>query len=163
MKKLRQNKSISAVAALVLFAVFAVSLLATLLAGSGVYRSITERDTLSYQNRTAASYVATRLRQVSSPQDLNVGAFGNSDALILTETVDGTEYVTKVYCCDGWLMELFSAADNSLDPEDGEKILPVEKFEISRREGMLSLSLTDSGGETVLLISPRGEEAAYAK
>ena len=65
-----------------------------------------------------------------SGADVTVEPFGEGEALVVR---DGTGYITRVYCYDGYLMELFTAADTLLLPESGKKILEM---------GELSLSLT---------------------
>ena len=61
MRKGRQH--ISALAALVLFGLFAGCVLAVLLTGAGAYRRLTGRDRASCESRTRMQYVAARVRQ----------------------------------------------------------------------------------------------------
>lgn len=148
MRNYAKAKSLSAIAALMVFAVFAVGILSVLLGGAGVYQRLTARDQSAYQNRTGVQYVATKVRQAeAAPQ---VDAFGGCDALVLSQQIGGVEYLTRVYCYDGWLRELFAAAEGNFSPEDGEKILPMDD---------LSLEL-DGGLLTVRLRNPDGTEAA---
>ena len=67
MKQKIQQKSISGLAALLVFALFAVGILSVLLSGAGAYQRLTRRDRLSYDSRTCAQYVAAKIRQAPAP------------------------------------------------------------------------------------------------
>ena len=131
-----------ALAALLLLAVFATGVLGTLLGGAGIYRRLTLRDRASYDSRTCLQYIATRVRQ--APSQVRTAVFGDGDALVISETVEHETYLTRVYCHDGWLMELFTISNGVFAPEDGEKILPLQKLTLSLDGSLISVSLTDS-------------------
>ena len=111
---------------LLLLLVFAVCVLSVLLTGADTYQTLTRRDQDSYDRRTAAQYLATRVRQADRADGIAVADFQGCDALELTETIDGTPYITRVYCYDGYLRELFSAAEAQMTPADGEKVLEAQ-------------------------------------
>lgn len=140
----RQSHLLPAAAAFLVLAVFAVGVLGTLLGGAGIYRRLTRRDLAAYNSRTALQYITTRVRQAPGP--LEVASFGAGDALLLSETIGEETYLTRVYCFDGWLMELFSEENGSFDPRDGEKVLPAEGLRLKLEDGLLTVRLTDSGG-----------------
>ena len=148
MREGKQKRSISALAALLLFAVFALGILSALLTGANVYRRLTARDRLQYDSRTAVRYVATKLRQAVSPAAVSVAAFGDGDALVLYEEFDGERYCTRVYCHEGWLMELCTGAAGGFAPEDGEKILPAESLSLTLEGGLLRAEIVGSDGQT---------------
>lgn len=137
---------------LAVLALFAVALLLVLLIGGRVYRDLVASGKESYQSRTAVQYIATRVRQA---REVDVEDFAGSDALVIREEVGGRVYLTRIYCCDGWLRELFSAETAQLKPEDGEKILEAEDLTFSLEDGLLTVVI-DS--ETVLLHLRSGEE-----
>ena len=142
---------LACLAALLLLGVFGVSILSVLLTGAGTYRRLVQRHQLSYDRRTCAQYVAARVRQAPSPDAVVLSRFGSSDALVIREDVDGTVYLTRVYCHDGWLMELFTVADGAFAPEDGEKILPLQSLSLSRDGTLISIYLTDPDNSSQLL------------
>lgn len=145
MKKTGTQQNMSSVAVLVLFAVFAVCILTLLLTGAEVYGRLTRRDDASYTARTAVRYLSTRVRQ-SGVESVTVEEFDGVTALVFYETYGSTRCVTRVYCHDGWLRELFSAADSSLAPSDGEKLLSLSDLEAALRDGILSVRLTHADG-----------------
>lgn len=152
-------KTLSAVAALLVLAVFALTILGVLLGGAGVYRRLTQHVAASADSRSAAQYLATKVRQAPLPGQIQVLPFGEGLALQILETENGA-FVTRIYCHDGWLMELFCAEGSDLLPQDGEKVLPMERLPPSLEAGLLKLSITDSRGQTQkLLLTLRGEVA----
>lgn len=144
---MKQHKNLRyGLAALLVLAVFAVGILGALLGGAGIYRRLTWRDQTAFNGRTCAQYIATRVRQASGM--VEIAHFGAVDALVIPETIQGETYLTRVYCYEGWLMELFTAESGSFEPQDGEKLLPAQELVLELEKGLLRASITDSGGQT---------------
>ena len=159
MEQSKKRFSLSGVAALCMFAVFSAAVLLTLLGGAGAYSRLTQRNQDRYESRTALQYVATKLRQAPGPEAVEVAPFGDGDALLIAENVDGIPCLTRIYCHDGWLMELFSLADGSFAPEDGEKLLPMAHLRLHREGSLVTVRLTDAqGAAQELKLSIRGSE-----
>ena len=157
MKKSSEKKSISGIAALLLLAVFAAGILSVLLSGAGVYKRLAQRSGASYDVRTSVRYISTKLRQAPNAEAVSVSDFGDGDGFDISEWVDGKEYRTRIYCYDGWLMELYSLEGAGLAPEDGEKILPAQNLDVTDHGGLLRIGIEDAGGgESVLLFSLSG-------
>lgn len=129
---------------LLLFGVFAVSVLSVLLTGARVYRTLNDRDQTSYDRRTAVQFLSTKVRQ--APGTVSVVPFGGVDALVLEEEIEGETYLTRLYCHDGSLRELFTNAADSFEPQDGEVILPAQAMELELEDGLLSVALTVGDG-----------------
>lgn len=153
MKEQTRKSHISGILVLLLFAVFMVSVLLVLLTGADVYQSMAQRGQDSYDQRTVVQYLTTRVRQADQAGKVSVRAFEGRDALVLTEEYDGVPYETLVYCHDGYLRELFSAAGLEQAPEYGELILPAETLRIVDEESFLQieLSLPEGTQETLIL------------
>lgn len=152
MKKTPNGKTASGIAALVIFCVFALCALGVLLTGANSYRSLTRRDAQSYDSRTVVQYLSTKVRQSAAPENVEVTRFEGVAALCFSEELQGGTYITRIYCHDGWLKELFTAADADLLPEDGERITPLAALDIRREGDLLHFTVTDTGGETAELI-----------
>lgn len=118
------------------FGLFAVCVILVLLTGAKVYRNLVDSGSRSYESRTAVQYIATRVRQTES---VSVEEFDGCCALVGTEEIDGEIYLTRVYCYDGYLRELFSAEDAWLQADAGEKILPVESAGFALEDGLLTV------------------------
>ena len=157
MRNFLKNGSLSGLVALLTFVLFAISILFVLLNGAGVYRRLTQRDQYSYDSRTCAQYVATKMRQAPSPTAVSAAPFGTVDCLQISQDIEGLEFVTRIYCYENWLMEIFTLADGDFLPEDGEKILPLSSLSVSQDGSVFSFILTDTEGNTQhLTISARG-------
>ena len=109
--------------ALTVFAVFALCVAAVLLTGAGVYKRLTERGSESYEQRIAVRYLTTRFHQAPGVQ---VEEFFGLQAMTVREEIGGRVYVTRVYCHDGYIRELFAAESTAVSPNDGEILLPAE-------------------------------------
>lgn len=163
MRKRNKGQSVSGLAALLLLGIFAVGILSVLLSGASAYRRLTERDRLAYDSRTCVQYLATKLRQVPGPEAVALTGFGEGDGLVISQNINGEEYWVRIYCHEGWLMELFTAAEDGFAPEDGERILEIQSLSIRREDDLLSLEIVDGNGtESTLVLSLRGGEGASA-
>lgn len=143
MKRNSVKHKLDGLAALLLFAVFAVCILMVLLTGADAYRGLTQRDDLAHEERTCAQYIAQRVRQADAQGRVNLEDFGGADCLLFGA---GEDYETRVYCWEGSLMELYSAPEDGLGPEDGEPIMAIQGMEISGTERELIVDITDSQG-----------------
>ena len=159
MKHEKRERSISALCALILLVVFAAGVVTVLLGGVRVYQQLDGRSQVSADRRNAALYLTTKVRQ--SGGSVIPGSFCSREALLLTETHGDTTYITRIYCYDGWLWELFAPADGDFSPEDGEKVLPLKDLRAEQADGMLILHLADpDGGTRVLRLSVKQREEA---
>ena len=136
------------VLALLTLTVFALCVLLVLLTGASCYRGLVDRGEESYARRTAVQYLTTRVRQA---QRVETGEFEGCEALLLEETVDGECYITKVYCHEGWLRELYAVPGAKLPLNAGTAILEAETLELNREGSLLTVKLD---GETLLLHIP---------
>lgn len=168
-EKLRQKNHMSGLLALLLFGVFAVCILSVLLMGADAYQHLTERDDASYDRRTAAQYIAAKVRQADTLGRVFPGSFDDSDpdaqsTLFLTEEIDGETYATRIYYYDGYIRELFGRADESFAKADGEKVLEAGDFHASwgmdQRELRISLRDAREQGADLVLTLRSGEGAA---
>ena len=148
---------------LLLLGVFAACILSVLLTGAQVYSRLTQRDQAAYNRRTCVQYLATKVRQAERGGLVSVSDFGDTQALVLAEEIDGAAYLTRIYCYEGWLWELFSADEAGFAPEDGEKLLPARDLELTLADGLLTAVFTDSQGQALTLtLALRGGEGAAA-
>lgn len=149
-KPLTRQHNISALAGLLLLGVFAVCILSVLLSGAGAYRRLTARNNAAMEQRSRLQYVATRLRQTEG--SVRIDRFGDGDALLLSETVGQARYLTRIYCHEGWLMELYTAADSPVDPGDGEKLIAAETMELEAEGSLLTVRLSGRDGDSQELL-----------
>ena len=153
---MRKERTVSTVAALAVLMVFAVSILSALLAGAGAYQRLTSRHQTAYESRTAAQYLATKVRQAESSSAVAIGEIDGLQALKITRFIDSEVYVTWVYCRDGYLMELFCAENAGLAAADGEKLMPMKSMAFSLEDGLLTAKLSMENATQQVVISVRG-------
>ena len=134
--------------ALLLFGLFAVCILLVLLTGADVYKRLTERDRATYEKRTAAQYLTTKVRQADVAGWVGVEEFEGLSALTVTEEIEGTVYRTWIYCYDGYIRELFAAADGGMMPDAGEKVLEAEALSVREDGEMICAEITAPDGTT---------------
>lgn len=160
MRRQRIRHQMDGLLMLLLFGVFAVCVLAVLMTGARAYRGLVDRDQAAYDRRTCVQYIATRVRQSDEAGAVTVEPFGDIMALRLSEADTGC--VTWVYCCEGYLMELYTFTDVELEPQDGEKIMPLEGLSLALEDGLLTAELRMDGGVTdTLRLSLRAEERGW--
>jgi len=160
MRQNRDKQHIGNLAALLLFALFAACILSVLLTGAGTYRRIAQRDEQAYTHRTAAQYISNRVRQAESPSSLTAEDFCGIPSLTLRQDLGGITLLTRVYCHEGWLCELYYLDGSPLTPADGEKILPLEELSVLSETETLQVTLTHADGtrQQVFLSRPYREE-----
>lgn len=156
MKRKTIQHHMDALIALLLFGLFAVCVLAVLLTGADAYRRLTDRDRAAFDRRTAVQYLATRVRQADTAGGVAVESFDGVTALKLDAQSD---YPTWLYCYDGQLMELYCYFEERPGPEDGQPLMELGGLEVTLEDGLLTLGLTQPGGEEdTLLLSLRSGE-----
>lgn len=158
MKRKTIQHHMDALIALLLFGVFAVCVLAVLLTGADAYRRLTDRDQNAFDRRTAVQYLATRVRQADG--GVAVESFDGVTALKLDAE---SSYPTWLYCWNGQLMELYCYYEERPGPEDGSALMALEDLDVELEDGLLTLRVTRTGGETdTLLLSLRSGEGGLA-
>ena len=152
----------SRVAPLFLFALFAISAVFVLLCGARIYKSMLARDGESYERRTVSQYIATRLRQSDKAGAYYIGSFDSlipaeeGDTLFYIEEIDGEKFLTRIYCHEGYLCELFSSADGGFSKSDGERVIPVLSLSFKNENGLIVAEIVYSNGTSgALSIAPR--------
>lgn len=164
MKKTESRFQTEKLLPLVLFAVLAVCTVLVLLTGAGVYRRLTERGREAFHNRTVPLYIATKVRQADCAGGVSVENRNGMDVLCLKEVIDENDYVTRIYCHEGVVRELFSAEDMSFDPAAGERITEASEVWFSLEAGCLTVEVICEDGtvtEQNLTLRSEAGEVAY--
>jgi len=131
---------------LLVLTVFALCILMVLLTGAKGYEALVRRGGETYEYRTAAQYLATRVRQADTLDGISVEDFGGQSALVLRQEIGGERYLTRIYCYNGQLRELFTAEGGSFSPEDGEVLLALSSLSFEKTENSLSAHMTMADG-----------------
>jgi len=170
MKTHIKKLSISSLFPLLCFTVLAACIVIVLITGARLYSRSNTRDTEDYYHRTVTSYITTRVNQSRVAGDLFVGDFDDptpkesGDTLYFIERFGEATYVTRLYCYDGALYELFSPMSIELDPESGESVLPLSDLKFILKDGLLTANVGfDDGKSVTLRLSLRTENSDNAK
>lgn len=151
-----EHSSLRSAAVLALCGLFAVLAVGLSLLSSGVYRTAAGASDENYSRRTALSYLINQVRRADRAGGVAVGTFGDSDAVALTETVEGTDYVTILYCLDGQLMELYAEAGSGLLPADGLAVLELSDLSVETDGERITFTVTAPDGTvSAASVSPR--------
>ena len=158
MKNERKVSRLPDLAVFLNFGIFALCILLVLLGGARVYKNLTVRDRQSYDRRTLCQYLSTRLHQADRENAVCTEDFDGITALCIRETINEKDYITRIYCHNGYLMELFTPANGTFSPSDGETLLPADSLTVSLEENTLRLQL---GGESILLYLRSGQGGSH--
>ncbi|MBO6108129.1 MAG: DUF4860 domain-containing protein [Eubacterium sp.] len=142
--------SIEGAFVLVLFAVFAITVIAVLALGANSYKSLVARDNEAYNKRIITSYVAAKIRSADTVGGVAVGGFSTPSSndgvntLHLYQEIDGDVYDQRIYYHDGHIYEILTIANNNIAPEDGNPILEAHGLEFEMKDGVVSVKAKDT-------------------
>ena len=152
MNKRVRGRSADTVFVLIVFSIFAFSVLLVLMLGAGVYRNVNDISREGQQEYTALSYIWTKTKNFDKDGSIYVSDFHGVPAIFIDETIGDTEFRTAIYYYDGWLYELFSDVSLEFYPENGMRIIGTEKMSIREVENGL---IEVVSGDRTLLLTPR--------
>lgn len=132
---------------LVLFGIYVIFIMLTLLFSARAYHSSVESREKNSNLYTAGAYVTTKFHQHDETEDIFVRKFGELETLCFRDEIDGKEYLTRIYLQDRELKELFTAADSSADAGMGMVIAELQDFSVSDEgDGFFRITMEDCSG-----------------
>lgn len=147
----RRSNKMNVLFTSLLFLVFILCALFTVLIGSRVYENITERSNRNFTGTTALSYIANKVRQGDRAGLVEVREMDGEPVLVLGQDVNGTRYETWIYYQDGAVKELFSNPESGLGLEDGLEILECGGLSLSMEDQLLTVRTLGEGGGSLKL------------
>ena len=151
MPKAIRGQKIDTVFVLLIFSVFAVSVLIVLMLGASIYQNISEISEEGADERLVLSYVWTRVKMSNDAGVVYVEDFYGANALMIDEVIGDRYFQTVIYFEDGWLMELFSEKGIGLNRSDGSRVLRVDNLQFEEVDfGLIKIT----AGDRNLFISP---------
>lgn len=136
---------------MLLFLVFVMCALFTVLAGGKVYENIGRRMEDNYTGSVALQYIANKVRQGDQTDMVRVIEVNGISVLELARDFDDVRYVSWVYYYDGSIRELFTRQDSGLGLPDGIPILECEGLTFTQEGHLLTVETAGSGGGKLLL------------
>ncbi|MCI2048784.1 MAG: DUF4860 domain-containing protein [Lachnospiraceae bacterium] len=145
-----QQHTIGYLCVITLFFLFVLSAVLVIMLGANIYANAVKSSALHSDERTIVSYISQKVRRTGEQGAVSTGSLDGLQSLDLSETIDGTEYVTRLYLYDGELTELTSEKGADLSPDAGTPVLAMKDLSFT----MLSPSLlevrgTGSQGENI--------------
>ena len=154
MLKATRGHRIDTIFVLLIFSVFAVSILIVLMLGASIYQNIAEMSEEGADERLALSYVWTKVKKSNDAGVIYVSNFDGDSALIIDEAIGDRYFQTIIYHENGWLFELFSEKDFGMDRSDGSRVLRVDHLEFEAADYGLIKAI--SGNRTLFIYPLRG-------
>ncbi|MCL1807191.1 MAG: DUF4860 domain-containing protein [Oscillospiraceae bacterium] len=139
-------------AALMIFCVFAMTVLTVLMLGAGVYKNISDTAKQDYEERVCLSYIWSKVKNMDDAGGFYIADFQGQPALCFDEVFGDDVYRTVIYHYEGWLRELFFDAVLTLPAGSGAPIVQVESLRFEEWPGGL---VSVMAGSDQLLLTPR--------
>lgn len=140
---------------LALFGVFAASALMLVTIGANVYKQNIANMSANFTKRTAYSYITEKLRQNDTADAVSMGELDGTEALVLSQEMDGVTYITYLYLYDGYLKELY-VRKGSFTGSDllsaGQNILALSSFSMEPLSHDLIKLTLDTGDVNPIII-----------
>lgn len=136
---------------MLLFLVFVLCALFTVLIGGKVYENISARMEENYLGSTALSYVANKVRQGDVYDMISVEEIEGVPVLQIGERAGEETYITWIYQQDGYIKELYTDIQSGLTLKDGLEIMECEGLSLSMNQNLLRIEILGQDGGTLLL------------
>lgn len=152
MKKGNPKHNIEGAFVLVLFALFAVTIVAVLALGAKSYKSLVERDNEAYNKRIITSYVSAKIRNNDELDAVAVGGFADVnekdgvDTLHMYQDIEGARYDLRVYYYNGFIYEMLTLEGADMSPEDGNAIMEAQGLAFSKDGNVIHIVSKDADG-----------------
>ena len=144
------EKKVRGAAALLIFAVFAMSALTVLMLGVNAYANIINAPRGGYDERIGLSYLWTRIKAGDETGKVYIGEFNGLSALFIEEELAQTTHHTVIYHYNGYIYELFFEAGYEFKPSDGTAVSRSESLLLEQFDnGLIKITI---GTESVFII-----------
>lgn len=150
----RKGQAVNILFTMVLFLVFVLCALFTVLIGGKVYENINQRTEENFNGSVALHYVANKVRQGDRMGLVDVTEIDGIPVLEIKQEAGEDMYVTWIYCQDGWMKELFTFEGSGLGLADGLPVTECAGLDM-RRDGRLITAVTKGKGGGRIMLSVR--------
>ncbi len=147
-KRSEHHHMIDILFVLSLFCVFAASSVLLILFGADVYKKTVSQMDSNYTSRTSIAYITEKIRQSDTSDSIHITSQGDTQILMLTNTIQGIPYATSLYEYDGYLYELFARTDIELPLDAGQPVMELHRLSFSQlTPNILKITFTDTNEE----------------
>jgi len=149
-RRLENRHIVDTLFVLTLFAVFAICSMLLIAFGANIYKKTVNNFEEHFNIYTSVSYITEKIRQSDNTDAIDIVDYGDSTAFRISSMHNRKDYYTYIYMDDGYLKELYVKADNTLNPKAGNKLLPIQFFNVECDEnGFFIFKITDIYGSTI--------------
>lgn len=122
---------------LLLFASFG---LCVVMIGARVYKNTVNYMEENDSSRTAIAYLEEKIHQNNEVDKIEVTTIEKNQSLLIHSSVNKEEYVTYIYCYDGWLWELYTKASNEIKLGMGQSLVKLDSLSIEElKDGLYQI------------------------
>lgn len=150
-KENQSSQMANALFTILLFLVFVLCALFSVLIGGKVYENINARAENTYQKGVALSYIANKVRQGEEAGRVSLAEIQGIPVLNLEQKIQDTIYVTHIYYKDGGLWELFTDAESGLGLGEGNEILQCSPVSMEMDGSLLHIKTEGEDGGSLWL------------
>ena len=154
MRKLVRTQKIDTIFVLVIFCIFAASVLVSLMFGGSIYKNMTDKINKTYDENICLSYIWMKVKNTDVVDGVYIDTFHDLPVLCLDEIFYGITYQTRIYLYDGWVCELFSELGLEFYPDAGMQIMKAEFLDFENLENGLVKVTVDSES---MIVFPRSK------
>ena len=147
----KRGQTMNTLFTMLLFLVFVLCALFTVLIGGKVYENITARMDENYAGSTALNYIANKIRQGDISGNVRIKEMEGTQVLELAQDINGETYVTMIYYRDGMIRELFTNTQSGLGLKDGLEILSCDGLNMSQDGRLITVETTGKGKSSLTL------------
>ena len=151
----RKSEKYVGVFPLLLFAFFVIALLMAIIAGTSIYRSLSNMRASSNDARLGLNLIANSVRASDASGSVAVGTGPEGRSLVLVESMPSGTYETRIYRYQGSILEEYSLAGSSYTPGKATRLTGSQTFGFSYKGGLLTVT-TDQGSVDIALRNLQG-------
>ncbi len=140
-QKQQNGQTMNLLFTMLLFLVFVLCALFTVLIGGKVYENINSRIEENYSGQVVLNYVANKVRQGDRADSVTVREIEGVPVLELSQQINGSSYITWIYYRDGAVRELFTDAGSGLGLKDGLEIMECRRLTFHQEDSLLEVQV----------------------
>lgn len=143
----KYKKQISAykpVLTFLLFSMFSVGLIITIIFGANVYNKIIENKRDSFNKTVALSYITTKIRSNEETGNVRADNIDGNSAIVISEKIEDEVFETWIYTFENNLCELFADKNANKIAEAGTKIIALKSINAELDDGKITITAIDN-------------------
>ncbi len=155
--KVRQTGYYVRMSYLLLFLVFVLCGIFTILAGGKVYVNMNSRRAEQYSSSVALHYIANQVRQGDGEDIIKVIEADGTSILEFERNLAGASYIKWIYYYNGSIRELFTRQDSGMGLTDGIPIVECEGLSFMQNGRLLIVDMAGKEGGRLYLYLRSGD------